>query len=111
VIIVCGLKKIYEWVGGALSLKYTAAAAGGTWSAIESGDYIYLTNGSIAVVRDAGSKAYALSSTLPHATAACNFNGQVIIGAPNEDGLGADIMIPAGVLTVTTSQQGSITTT
>jgi hypothetical protein len=87
-IIVCGLKTIYEWNGTTLTLKYTAADAGGTWSAVDFYDYVYLSNGKIAVIRDAGSKVYALSAVQPSATAMCNYNGQVIIGSPDVLGLG-----------------------
>jgi hypothetical protein len=110
-IIVCGLKKIYEWVSGSLVLKYTATEAGGTWSAVDFYDYVYMSNGKIAVIRDAGSYAYSLSSAQPHATAICNFNGQVMIGAPDVDGLGASIVLPASSINVTTSQLGTMTTT
>lgn len=106
-IIVCGLKKIYEWDGSSLSLKYTASDAGGTWSAIHSYDYVYMSNGKIAVVRDANSKVYALSSSLPHTTAMCNYNGQVIIGSPDEDGLNASIVMDASPIVVTLTQSGS----
>ena len=110
VTIVCGAKKIYELVAGSLVLKYTAAAAAGMWNAVDFYDYVYLSNGKIAVIRDAGSYAYSLSSTLPSATAMCNYNGQVLVGAPNVDGLGASLMISAGVLSVTSSILGTMTT-
>lgn len=109
-IIVCGLTKIYEWVSGSLVLKYAAAAAGGTWTAVDYYDYIYLSNGKIAVVRDAGSKVYSPSTTQPHSTTACNYNGQMLIGAPDVDGLGASLMLPAEAITVTLSAIGTITT-
>lgn len=92
-IIVCGAKQICEYDGTSLSLMYTAATTGGTWSAVDFYDYIYLTNGKIAVIRDAGSKSYSLSSTLPYASAACNYNGQVLIGAPSVSGLGASLTL------------------
>jgi hypothetical protein len=110
-IIVCGLNKIYEWDGTSLILKYTAAVAGGTWSAVDFHDYVYMSNGKIAVIRDAGSYVYALSSTQPSATAMCNYNGQVIIGAPDVLGLGANLVLPAPPIIVTTLQLGTITTT
>jgi hypothetical protein len=106
-IIVCGLKKIYEWNGTTLDLKYTAANAGGSWEAVDFYDYVYLSNGRIAVIRDAGSEVYAIDATQPHATAMCNFNGQVIIGAPDVDTLGVDMVLPAEPITVTTSQLGT----
>lgn len=110
VIIVCGLKKIYELVAGSLVLKYTAAAAGGAWSAADFYDYVYLSNGSIAVIRDAGSYAYALDATQPHASAICNYNGQVLIGAPDVDGSGASLMFPITAPAITLSIIGTMTT-
>ncbi len=110
-IIVCGLTKIYEWVNSALVLKYTASTAGSTWSAVDFYDYIYLSNGVEAVIRDAGSKAYAIDATQPHATAICNYNGQVLIGAPDVNGLGASLMLDSSAGTVTLSGTGAMATT
>ena len=45
-----------------------------------------MSNSKIAVVRNAESNEYELS-TYPHASAICNFNGQVIIGSPDVAGL------------------------
>lgn len=106
-IIVCGLKTIYEWTGSALSLKYTASAAGGTWDLVEFGDYVYMSNGKIAVIRSAASKTYSLSTTQPHATAMCNYNGQVLIGGPDVDGLGSNLVLSVSPLNVTMSQLGT----
>ena len=80
-IIVCGETKIYEWVAGALAEKLTVTA-GSTWSAADFHDYIYMSNSKVAVVRDAGSKVYSVSATLPIAMAIVNYNGQVMIGGP-----------------------------
>ena len=106
-IIVCGLKKIYEWDGSSLVLKYTAAVAGGVWAAVDFYDYVYMSNGNIVVIRDAGSDAYAISAVQPTATAICNYNGQVIIGAPDVPRLGVDLVLPALPITVTITQLGS----
>uniref|UniRef100_A0A6M3IL20 Uncharacterized protein n=1 Tax=viral metagenome TaxID=1070528 RepID=A0A6M3IL20_9ZZZZ len=108
-IIVCSATKIYEFDGTILTLKYTAATAAGTWVIADFYDYIYLSNGSIAVIRDAGSKAYSLTTALPSATAICNFNGQVIIGASDTDGLVANLKMPVGILGVTLTQLGTLT--
>jgi len=80
-IIICSPTLIYEY-DGSLTLKYTAGAAADPWTLADYYDYIYLSNGSIAVIRDAASKVYSLTTDLPSASAICNFNGQVIIGAP-----------------------------
>lgn len=50
---------------------------------------------------------YSLSSTLPKAMSLCNFNGQVIVGAPDAVVDGASLSMKAGVLSLTTSQHGS----
>lgn len=83
-IIVCGETKIYEWVNDALILKLTVTA-GSKWNAVDFHEYVYLSNSKVAVERNALSKVYEISS-LPTCMAACNFNGQVIIGAPGVDG-------------------------
>ena len=106
--IVCGLLKIYEIVSGSLSLKYTATTPGTTWSAVDFYDYIYLSNGREAIIRDAFTGVYSLSATQPHATAMCNYNGQVVIGAPDTDGLGVDLVLVASPLSSTSSILGSL---
>jgi len=107
-LIVCGLGKIYEWDGSSLVLKYTATMKGSVWSAVDFFDYVWLSNGSESVIRDAGSKVYAIDTTQPKAQAMCNYNGQVIIGAPDCVGLGASLALLANPLAVTMSQEGSI---
>ena len=106
-IIVCGRVKIYELTSGALSLKYTASTSGSTWTAVDFYDYVYLSNGREAVVRNPDTGVYSLSSTLPKAMSICNFNGQVIVGAPDAVVKGASLSMKAGVLELTTSQHGS----
>jgi len=75
--------KIYEWDSGSLTLKYTATTAGSTWTAVDFYNYIYLSNGREAVVRSPETGLYSLSTTLPTGMTICNFNGQVIVGAPD----------------------------
>jgi len=81
-IIVCGQTKIYEWVSSALVLKLTVSA-GNPWTAVDFFDYVYMSNNTVAVVRDANTKTYATTTDLPTANAMCNFNGQVLVGATN----------------------------
>lgn len=107
-VIVCGLKKIYEWVRNALVLKYTASAPGSIWSCVDFYDYVYMSNGIDAVIRDAGSKVYSLSSTLPTALSMCNYNGQVMIGSPDVSGLAADLTLDVSPVTINTTAVGSI---
>ena len=65
-----------------------------------------MSNGKVAVIRDAGSYVYATSTIQPTATAICNYNGQVIIGAPDVDGLGANLVLVASPINLTLSQLG-----
>jgi hypothetical protein len=106
-IIVCGRVKIYELTSGSLSLKYTATTGGSTWTAVDFYNYVYLSNGREAVVRNPDTGVYSISSTLPKAMSICNFNGQVVIGAPDAVVDGASLSMKAGVLELTVSQQGS----
>jgi len=78
-IIVCSPTKIYEWVAGALVEKLTVTT-GDTWSCVDFHDYVYMSNGTVAVIRDALDKTYKVVTDLPVAKAICNFNGQIIVG-------------------------------
>jgi hypothetical protein len=83
-IIVCNQTVIYEWDGDSLVEKISSGlTAGSTWSAVDLFDYVYLSNGKQVVVRDPSSKVYAVTTALPTAVAACNFNGQIILGGAN----------------------------
>jgi len=108
VIIVCSRATIYEWVSGALVSKLTTTA-GSTWTAVDFFDYLYLSNGKVAVIRDAISKVYSTTTTLPTASSICNFNGQVLVGAPDSVIPGASLTMKADPITVTTEQLGTWT--
>jgi hypothetical protein len=79
-IIVCGKTDIYELIGANLIHKLNVVACI-RWSAIDFHDYIYMTNGVVSVVRSPADGIYSLS-TLPTGSTICNFNGQVMVGAP-----------------------------
>lgn len=79
-IIVCGKTDIFELVSGELQWKLTVTA-GTTWRALDFYNFVYMSNGKVSVERDPSTGEYSLS-TRPIASAMCNFNGQVIIGAP-----------------------------
>jgi len=81
-IIVCNSTTIYEKDGSTYDEKLVVTA-GSTWSLVDFYDYVYMSNGNVAVIRDAQSKVYSLTTELPTAMAMCNYNGQVIIGAPD----------------------------
>jgi hypothetical protein len=76
--IVCTGTSIYELVDSSLELKLTTVEYL-PWTAIEFFEYVYLSNGLVAVTRDVGSFAYSITTDLPAARSICNFNGQVII--------------------------------
>ena len=80
-IIVCGLINVYEYVAGALVHRITVPP-GIRWSAVDFHDFIYMSNGKVSITRRASDGIYSIS-TLPIATAICDFNGQVMVGAPD----------------------------
>jgi len=82
VIIVCGAEDIYEYITGALVFQLNVAA-GIAWSAVDFYDYIYMSNGKVAVRRRATDGLWEIAADLPIASGIVNFNGQVMIGAPN----------------------------
>jgi hypothetical protein len=79
-ILVCGSTKIYEFDGTTMTLKITASVAGQTWSVLDYFDHIYLSNGSVVIIRDSQTNAYSESTSLPTALAACDYNGQAMLG-------------------------------
>jgi len=81
VIIVCTKYYVYEVQGGELILKHSVVG-GSTWSLISSHDFVYMSNGAVSVVRDPITKQYS-EVDVPTAMAICNYNGQILIGAPN----------------------------
>lgn len=81
-VIICGETAIYEKSGFGLQSMLSGLTAGSTWSAVIFHDYVYMSNGKVAVEKNPDTKEYSISE-LPTAMAICNFNGQVIIGAPD----------------------------
>lgn len=79
-VLVCGATKIYELSGSTLTLKITASVSGSTWVVIDYVEFIYMTNGKVAITRNPMSGVYAESSVLPMANAGVNFNGQAMVG-------------------------------
>ena len=77
VIIVCSSTKIYELVNGALVEKLMVTA-GYTWRAVDFAEFVYMSNGIVAVSRT--SNGYTITNDLPVARAICNLNGQIIVG-------------------------------
>lgn len=84
-IIICGETTIYELIAGALTLVLDVGVgnAGIEWSAVDFFDYIYMSNGKVAIQRRATDQLWEITSDVPIASAICNFNGQVLIGAPD----------------------------
>lgn len=80
IILVCTATRIYEYDGVNLTLRLTVTA-GITWSVVDLYDYIYMSNGKVAVIRDSGG-VWQVTTDLPIAGAICNYNGQIMIGAP-----------------------------
>ena len=107
IIIICSSTKIYEYVGGTLVEKLTVTA-GSLWTAVDFYDFIYMSNGNTAVIRDPGSKVYSVTTDQPKAMAICNFQGQVLAGAPDVEGgvPGASLTVDADSIDLTITQHG-----
>lgn len=84
-IIVCGETSIYEYDVSTrtLALKFTASLAGIPWTLIDFYNYIYLSNGKVAIVKDPDTGVYSETDDVPTTVSGCNFNGQVILGSPD----------------------------
>ena len=106
-IIVCFQSAIYEWDGSSLVSKISGLTKGNTWEALDFYHFIYLTNGKVAVTRNAESKVYSIDSTVPYGMALCNFNGQIFVGAPDVEADGADLTFPASPFVIETEVLGS----
>lgn len=62
--------------------KLNLIPAGYTWNVIDRGDFLYLSNGRVAVIRDAGTGQYSITTDYPAAACMCDPNKQVLIGGP-----------------------------
>lgn len=82
VIVVCDSTDIYELVAGSL-VHQLNITAGIMWSAADYYDFIYMSNGKVAVIRRATDKVWTLTTDLPIASGICDYNGQIFIGAPD----------------------------
>lgn len=82
-ILVCNRESIYEIVGNTLELKITTTG-GRLWSVASFQDFLYISNGVVAITRDPFTGIYSERSDLPKSSAICNFNGQVIVGNSND---------------------------
>lgn len=85
-IIVCGPTDIYEY-DGSLSASLLTVTEGGYWDAVDFYDFIYLTNGAVAVKRDPDTGAYSVTTDFPICSSACDMNGQVFVSSIEGDSL------------------------
>ena len=83
-VVICGETAIYEWDGSSLTLMISGLASGEIWSLVDFNDYLYLTNGQVAVTKSATDGTYNVDTDVPTARALCNYNGQVLAGSPVE---------------------------
>lgn len=104
-IIICGQTKIYEWENAALVEKLTVSP-GFMWKALDFFEYVYMSNGKVAVIRDSGSKTYSETTELPAAYAMCNFNGQVLVGSPDVVITSQGLTLTADPINIVVSQHG-----
>lgn len=83
VILICTPTKIYELIAGVPTIVFTASASGILWSAADFYNFIYASNGKVVAIRRATDGLWEESTAYPIAGAICNYNGQVMIGAPD----------------------------
>jgi len=86
-IIVCSATDIYEYSGSALSASKLTVTAGGYWDAVDFYDFIYMSNGTVAVKRDPDTGLYSVTTDYPICSSMCDFNGQVFISSVEGDSL------------------------
>jgi hypothetical protein len=89
--LVCTPTEIYQYESGVLTLLYTCATAGYTWTFADYGNYIVLTNGNHIVIREglSGDWTEQSDSAIPLCACLCDVNGQLIVGglwAVNDQG-------------------------
>lgn len=104
-IIVCSSTKIYEWTGSLV--EKLEVTAGSSWTVVDFYNYVYMSNGVVAVIRDSGDGVYRETTALPTASSIADFNGQVIIGAPDVTVPGAGLVVNSDNFILTGSLQGS----
>lgn len=79
-ILLCNRTSILEYDGAEFVAKATGLTSGNKWNVASSWDFVYLTNGKVAVLRDPSLRTYSISATAPVGTSVLNFNGQIIVG-------------------------------
>lgn len=81
-IIVCDVDTIYEYDGTTLDdvIGPVVALLGNLWTVVGVHDFVYLSNGEVAIVRHPTSGIYEVVSDQPIAEALCNYNGQILAG-------------------------------
>jgi hypothetical protein len=83
-IVICGKTAIYELEGTEVTQVLSGITSGIQWSLVDYYDLVFASNGQVVAKRDPSSRTWSIDSTgLPTAGAACDFNGQLVIGAPN----------------------------
>lgn len=52
------------------------------WRAVSYNGFVYMSNGVVAIKRNPNSGLWEVANDLPVATGICDYNGQIVIGAP-----------------------------
>lgn len=81
-VVVCNQSSMYEYdaTSGWINKLTGITTSSQPWHAASSYDWIYFTNGKVAVVRNPETHAYAVDSSAPVGLGVCNYNGQIIVG-------------------------------
>jgi hypothetical protein len=83
--LVCTIDNIYELVGTTWTnvISLLAPQAGDPWTVVEFYNYIYMSNGVVSIVKHPEDLTWKLVTDLPTFSGICNYNGQVMICAPD----------------------------
>jgi len=85
--LVCTATQIYELEsdGVTLTLKIDSLNEGHVWSVADFHNFLMLTNGKQVVYRDGETKTFSANDPygMSSASGVCNYNGQILVAAPN----------------------------
>lgn len=84
--LVCTAMNIYSYADSLLTLEFMGSEEGWTWSYVDFGEYILLTNGAHLVYRNVltGEFLEYTDCLIPPCLCLCEYNGQIIMGGPGE---------------------------
>lgn len=78
IILVCGSTDIYTLANNILTKVIGPVTAGQLWTLVDFSGFIYMSNGTVSILKYPFSGTFSLTSDQPVTPAMCNYNGQVV---------------------------------